>query len=116
MTMSPGVQRGHQHLFDIEPEALAVDRAIDEPWRGDAVMAQRGQEGHGLPMAVRHLGAEPVAAPRPSPERRHVGLGPGFVDEDQAGGVDAAAIGQPLPAPARDVGAVPLRRDQRLFL
>jgi hypothetical protein len=30
------------------------------------------------------------------PKRRHVGLGPGFVDEDQGRGVDAVLIGHPL--------------------
>jgi hypothetical protein len=79
-------------------------------------MAQRGHEGHGLPVAVRHLGEEPVAARCPSPERRHVGLGPGFVDEDQAGRVNPLLVGLPLLPPTRHVGAVLLGRNQRLFL
>ena len=63
------------------------------------------------------------AAPRPSaaaraapaPERRHVGLGPGLVDEHQPGRVDPALVLLPLRPPACDVGALPLGRDQRLF-
>ena len=111
-----GPERGDENLLDIEAEALAVDRPVDEPGRVDAVMAQRGQEGHGLPVAVRHLGLEPLAARRPAPERRHVGLGPGLVDEDQAGRIDPVLILRPLRPPSRDVGTIPLAGDQRLFL
>ena len=56
------------------------------------VVAQRGQEGRGLPVAVRHFGLEPLPQRRPSAQRRHVGLGPGLVDEDQALGIDAVLI------------------------
>jgi hypothetical protein len=106
----------HEHLLDIEPEALAVDRPVDEPGRVDAIVAQRCEESHGLPAAVRDLGVEPLAARRPAPERRHIGLGPGFVDEDEAARIDPALIGGPLRAPSRHVGAIPLAGDQRLFL
>ena len=47
-------------------EALAVDRAVDQPGRLDAVVAQGGQEGHGLPAAVRHLAGQALAAVAPS--------------------------------------------------
>ena len=96
MTMSPGLQRRDEDLLDVELEALAVDRPVDQPRCVDAVVAQGGQEGHGLPVAVRHLGLDPLAARRPAPERRHVGLGPGLVDEHQAGGIDAILILRPL--------------------
>ena len=109
-------QGRHEHLLDIEPEALAVDRPVDEPGRVDAIVAQRRQEGHGLPAAVRDLGVEPLAARRPAPERRHIGLGPGLVDEDEAARIDPALIGGPPRAPSRHVGAIPLAGDQRLFL
>jgi hypothetical protein len=57
-----GLQGWEQHPLDIEPEALAVDRPLDQPGRLDAIMAQGGQEGHGLPAAVWHLGSEPRAS------------------------------------------------------
>src|SRR3546814_7425231 len=53
-----------------------------------------------LPVAVRHFRPEPLAARRPAPERRHVGLGPGFIDEEQAGRINPALIGLPLHPPA----------------
>ena len=64
----------HEHPLDISREAFAVDRAVENPWGVDAVMAQRRHKGHRLPMAVRNFGFEPLAPRRPAPERRHVGL------------------------------------------
>jgi hypothetical protein len=46
---------------------------------------------------------------------RHVGLGPGIVDEDKPRGIDPALISAPLGAAAPYVGAVLLTRDQRLL-
>ena len=109
-------QRRDKNLFDIEQETLAVDRPVDEPWSCDAIVTQCGQEGHGLPVAMRHLGFEPLAARRPAPQRRHVGLRPGLVDEHQAAGVDPVLIRRPLRAAAGDIGTVLLGGDQRLFL
>lgn len=48
--------------------------------------------------------------------KHRVGLGPGFVDEDQTGRIDAILIGHPLSAATRYVRALPLAGDQRLFL
>ena len=61
---------------------------------------------HGLPVAVRGLGFEPLATRRPSPERGHIGLGPGLVDEDQALLINAILIFSPLGPPARHVGTI----------
>jgi hypothetical protein len=46
--------------------------------------------------------------------RRHVG--PGFVDEDQTGRIDAILIGHPLLTSPRHVGTISLAGNQRLFL
>src|SRR5439155_19031689 len=79
-----GTKRGHEDLLDIGPEALAVDRPLKQPRRVDPIVAQGGQKRRGLPVAVRDLGYQALATRRPSAQRRHVGLGPGLVDEDQA--------------------------------
>src|ERR1700719_9178 len=70
------LQGRDENLVDIEAERLAIDRAIEQPWGVDAIVAQRRQERHGLPASMRDLGSEPHATWPPSPERRHVGLGP----------------------------------------
>jgi hypothetical protein len=44
-----------QNFLDVEKEGFAVDRPLDEPRSGDAIVAQSGQEGHGLPAAVWHM-------------------------------------------------------------
>src|SRR5207247_3145980 len=55
-----------QHLFDIESEEFAIDRTVDDPWRADPVVAQRRDEGHGLPMAERR-GCLETLPRRPQP-------------------------------------------------
>ena len=57
-------------------EALDVGLAVEQTSRVDAVIAQAGQEGRGLPMTVRDFGHRSLAARRPAAEARHVGLGP----------------------------------------
>jgi hypothetical protein len=44
------IQGREQHLLDIDCEPLTVDRAIENPRRLDPIVAQRGQEGCGLPV------------------------------------------------------------------
>ena len=46
----------------------------------------------------------------------HVGLGPGLIDEDQAGGINPILILAPAGAAPPYIPAIPLARDQRLFL
>src|SRR5262249_20693682 len=75
-------------------------RPLEKPWCLDGVMAQCGQEGHGLPAAVWNFGGKPLAAWRPSPQCRHIGPGPGLVDEDQALRFDATLIFDPLSSPS----------------
>jgi hypothetical protein len=56
-----GSQRRGEDLLDVEAEELAVDRTVDHPGRIDAVVAQGGDEGQGLPVAVGRIG--PQATP-----------------------------------------------------
>ena len=101
-----GAQRGSEDLLDIGLKALAVDRAFKKPRGVDPVVAQRSQERRRLPVAVRDLGRKPHAERRPSPQRRHVGLGPVLVDEDQTLRLDLVLIFGPLRPPPSDVGTV----------
>ena len=94
----------HEALLDIGGEAVPVDRLVEHAGRVDSVAAQRRQERHRPPMAVGHLGVKPPAAPCPASERRHIGLGPGLIDKDEALGIKPALILLPLLAPPRDLG------------
>jgi hypothetical protein len=69
-----------------------------------------------MPAAVRHLGFEALTARRPSPQRCHIGFGPGLIDEHQAGGINPILILGPLRPSAGDIGPVLLGGNQRLFL
>ena len=62
------------------------------------------------------LGNQPLA-PRGAAAvgARHVGLGPGLVDEDQAGRIDPTLILPPLRAPPGDVGPILLAGVQAFF-
>lgn len=100
-----GRERRQQELLDVIGKALAIDRLIEHAWSVDPVTAQRCEEGHRAPMAVRHLGMEPLTDRRPAAQRRHIGLCPGFVDEDEARRIKSALILLPLFAPPSDCRA-----------
>ena len=67
-------------------------------------------------MTERSLVAQPLTPWGPAAQRRHIRLGPGFIDEDEAGGINPPTILQPLFASACDVGPVLFAGEQRLFL
>jgi hypothetical protein len=115
MTTSPSCQGGCQHLLDIEREELAIDGAVDDPGRANPVVAQRRNEGHGLPMAERRRGFETLPTRPPAAERRHVGLDPGLIDKDQARSLDPALMGFPACPFTGDVGTILLGWLDRFF-
>lgn len=82
----------------------------------EAAQIAAAQESGGLPMTVRDLGDQSLAARCPAMGACHVRLGPGFINEDQPGRIDAILIFAPLGASAAYVRAVLLARVERLFL
>jgi len=66
-------------------------------------------------MPVRDFGQQPVAARRPAAQARHVGFGPGLVDEDQPRRIKPTLIGLPACAPSGDVGTILFGGEQRFF-
>jgi hypothetical protein len=105
-----------QNFLDVEKEGFTVDWPLDEPRSGDAIVAQSSHEGHGLPAAVRYFGFDALTARRPAPQRRHIGFGPGLIDEHQPSGIDPIPILGPLRPPTGDIGTILLGGNQRLFL
>src|SRR5205085_1488663 len=61
------LEGGQEELLDPCPEGVAIDRAVDDARRFDAVAAQGGREGQCPPASVRRFGNEPVAARAPAP-------------------------------------------------
>ncbi len=51
----------------------------------------------------------------PAPDRRHVGLDPGLINEDQPFGIEMILQGLPLLSSASDVGTHLLKGEQRFF-
>lgn len=110
-----GFECRHQELFDISPEAFAVDRPVDDAGRLDPIEAQGSQERQRTPVALRDLGQELTPARRPAAQTCHVGLGPSLVEEDQPRRVKLLLMRLPTQPPARDVGTVLLGGEQSFF-
>src|SRR6478736_6128605 len=66
-----------------------------------------------LPCGTLSTSRSPLGA---QPQAGHIGLCPGFIDEDQPPGVDEPLIGSPSVAVATDVRAILLACDEGLFL
>src|SRR5689334_11016903 len=92
-----------ENSLHVEREELAVDRTVDDPRGIDAVGPQGGDEGERLPMPVRQAGLETLSARSPAAQRRHVGLDPCLVDEDEPAGLNPALMALPARTLASDV-------------
>lgn len=72
-----------------------VDRAVDDPWRADAIGPQRGVKGHGVPVAERGLQRVPADHPKKvSPSGP-----PSFTGQN--GESDLLKKGIPIPIPPK---------------
>lgn len=109
------LEGGDQEALDVGEELLAVDRPVEEAGRVDAAEPEGGDEGECSPAAMRGLADQPLAARPPAAERRHVGLGPGLVDEYQPPRVDAGLPGPPSRPAAGDVGPVLFTGERGFF-
>jgi hypothetical protein len=101
------LERGGEALFGIGGEDIGIHRTVDDHGREDLVPADGGDQGGGLPAAVRDLGDEPMAARATAMGPGHVGLGPGLVDENQL-------VGRQLRLPCAQL--LPGLRDVRPIL
>jgi hypothetical protein len=110
-----GGERRRQDLLDIGEEALAVDRSIDDAGCIDPVGAQCGEERQRPPAAPRDFRNQPLAARTAAMGTRHIGFGPGLVDEDQTGSIELALMRFPAKTPPGDVRPVLLGCVQAFF-
>ncbi len=72
-------------LGDIGLEGSTVDRAIQNPRGNEATERERADEGRGFPVPMGNTDTEPFTPQAPAMAARHVGRGPGLVDEDHVG-------------------------------
>lgn len=106
-----------QNLFDTGLENLAVDWPVDHPRGDDTVVAKGGDEGHRVPVSEGSLADQALTPCRPTPQRGHVGFGPGFINEDKPLDVNLALMRLPALALALagDVGPVLLTGQSGFF-
>ena len=97
-------QCGHEELLDPFGEAGSIDRLIENARSIDPVAAQGGDERHSPPVAIGHLGMEPLALGCPTSQRSHIGLGPSLIYEDETAGIKPPLILLPLRAPPCNLG------------
>lgn len=84
-----------EELLDIGDERHAIHRAVHNTGGSNAVMAETRDERRRLPVAVRDAADQALATVAASTQARHVGRGPGFIDEDQPGRIKTGLAGLP---------------------
>jgi hypothetical protein len=92
-----------QVLFDIGKEAFAIDGAVEDTRRCHFVTAKGTNECQGFSMAVWHATLKALAFRCPIAQRYHVGLDPGFINEDEARRIDSCLIFLPPIALSCDI-------------
>jgi hypothetical protein len=85
---------------------VTPDRSVDDAGRGEAVATQRRQEREGSPSPEGRFGDEAFASGASAMGARHVGLGPGLVDEDKPPRIDPRLTRLPPFTPPGDVRSV----------
>jgi hypothetical protein len=110
-----GRQRRPQALFEIGEEDFAVHWGVDHERSGHTIVAQAGDKGRHLPVAVRNLGDEPLATRAATAQPCHVGRGPGLVDEDELARIKPRLFLSPVRTRQTDVFAVLLGGVQAFF-
>ena len=109
------VQFGREDFLHVSQKHGPVHRAIEQQRRGEAVVAQGGDEGERAPMAVRHAAQAALGGVGTPVKSRHLGVEAGFIKEDEPGDRPAGLPALPLLAGQCDVGPVLFRGAQRFF-
>ena len=103
-------------MLDIGLEGVTVDGAVEDAGRDEAPQGERTDERCCFPMTMGHSDPEPLAPRASAMTARHVGGGPGLVDEHEALWREIELPLEPVPAASQDVGAVLFRGMGCLFL
>ena len=96
-----------EFLSDVLGEEWADGRAVDDQRGEYPAEAEGGDEGGGLPVPVGRGVVDPLVRRPPPVEAGRGGGAEGFVEEDEAAGVDAGGEDLPDRAAGDDVGASP---------
>ena len=113
-----GLQRRGELSFDIGLEDGPVHGCVDDPGRGQAIVAQGCDEGLGSPVAEGSLHPQPLSPACPPSQPRHFCGRPGFVDKDEPFRAlfhPGLAMVTPHGPGADNISAIGFARQQRFF-
>lgn len=102
-------------LLYIGQEKLAIHRPINKKRSCQSCGPQACGEGHGFPMAVRHMSDQTFPTPSSPKSTGHLGVGPCFVKEYQPSIVNGGTPETPARSAINDVRPLLLSRMQNFF-
>ena len=102
-------------MLHIGKKHRSVHRAVKHERRRHPALAQSRHESDGLPVSVRRVADQTLAARTAASQPHHRGAGAGFVDKHQSRGVKHALFSLPTSARASHLGAVLLLRVKSFF-
>ena len=105
-----GTQAGHQKLLGISAGDGPVHGPVDQHGRDHAIHSHASHEGGVAPVSLRHRRVQPAVPGAALVKPGHLGREAAFIDEDQAGGVQASLGRKPVGACCDDIGTILLRR------
>ncbi len=97
---------GHEEAGYVGEERIGIHRSIEHPWRDHTGEAPPGCKGGRLPVTKGDPGAQALASLAAAMPPRHVGAGPGFVDENQSCRIEVELAIEPLFTLLQGVGAI----------
>jgi len=106
---------GAKLLLNPSGKAGGIDRLIEDEGRFDPIMAQCRDEGHGFPVTVGNLVMKPLTNGRPATQGCHVGLGPSFINKNEAPRIRPCLILFPLFTPPGNFWLQLLGRQNAFF-
>ena len=110
-----GLQGRHQDLFDVGAEALAIDRAVEDPRCGQPRDPQRGEKRAGLPAPAGGVVVDARAARCPAVPPKQIGGDAGFVQKHEVGDIPGRRRRVPRDPRGRDVRPIVFGRADRFF-
>ena len=111
----PGMQGGHEDLFDIGEEARPVDGAVEDPGRGQASHPQRCEKRTGLPPGARRVVVDAGPAEGPTIPPQEIVRNAGFIEKNQTCRIPGRRGGVPHDPRGRDVRSIVFGGPDRFF-
>ena len=110
-----GLQGRHQDLVDVGAEALAIDRAVEDPRCGQPRDPQRGEKRAGLPAPAGGVVVDARAARCPAVPPKQIGGDAGFVQKHEVGDIPGRRRRVPRDPRGRDVRPIVFGRADLFF-